>query len=66
MNTNDNHNIYNTNNKDPRSVKQQKLRLMSAATPIICQGHILELHIKQLSSLVTLLTAISEIDDTQP
>jgi hypothetical protein len=64
--TNDDHNAYDTGNKDPRPAKRRKPRAAPAATPTTSYRQTLELHLGQPCPLVALSTTIRNIDDAQP
>jgi hypothetical protein len=66
INTDDNHNAYDTDDGDPQPAKRRKSRSAPATTPTTCRGHTPELHVRQPGPFVALLTTTPGIDDAQP
>lgn len=65
VNTDNNHNTCNTDNKDPRPAKRRKPHAVPAATPIIYYRYTSKLPPRQPRPLVALSTARPEIDNVQ-
>jgi hypothetical protein len=65
VNTDDNHNTCDTDDKDPQPAKRRKPHIAPAVTPPICHNHTPELRHREPSPLVALSATTPEIDDAQ-